>query len=63
MGRPSWILGVWSYSKVDETQRLLQRLLLGGSVVVVGLLVELCHVLHHLHHNVIDELLIVATRQ
>lgn len=40
-----------SYPKVDETKRLLERLLLGGLVVVVSLLVELRHVVHHLRHK------------
>lgn len=35
-------------SKVDEAQRLLQRFLFGVFVVVVGLLIKLCDVLHHL---------------
>lgn len=37
-----------SYSKVDESQRLLQRLLTRLFVVGVSLFVKLSHVLHHL---------------
>ena len=44
-----------THSEVDETQRLLQCFLFRVLVVVVGLLIKLCNILHHLQTETKDK--------